>query len=236
VHHFLTLSENASGGREVNSHDISNEEVEENGNEMDNIPLMFVVFVPAWSKCAGWRMLSSSPFLTKHIRLSQKEDVHYYAEGTQHRRKRHHSSSHRTHDNENGKEGHRIASFDTSVFFLQNSWAKARWPVIGEDEKLLKDAFAMTPTNSDNDNTTEEGKMENISRGETTKRSIASPEVPRNRGNCASKSSELLTKKKGSVKRKKSKVLDSAELKQEGGGAGAKKNSVKGGEFHGGKF
>ena len=170
--------------------------------------------------------------------MSQKEDVHYYAEGTQHRRKRHHSSSHRTHDNASGKEGHRVASFDTSVFFLQNSWAKVRWPVIGEDEKLLKDAFAMTtPIHSDNDNV-EEGTMKSIPRGGTTKQSFASPQVPRNSGNCTSShvsemptKNALLTKKRGSSKRKKNKVLDSVELKPKVGGADAKKKRlVEGGQ------
>ena len=47
------------------------------------VPLMFVIFVPAWSESAGWKTLSSSPHLTKHILLSQKDDVHYYSEGTQ---------------------------------------------------------------------------------------------------------------------------------------------------------
>jgi len=96
-------------------------------------PLMFVIFVPAWSESIGWKTLSSSPHLTKHILLSQKDDIHYYSEGTQHRR---------TLDNGGP---YRIASFDTSVFFLQNEAAKKKWPLLedSDDETRLKAAFAM---------------------------------------------------------------------------------------------
>ena len=144
MHHFLESSEQ---NRE------RNEEAKDDGGGMGTIPLMFVIFVPAWSKCSGWKLLSSSTYLSKHIQLSQKDDVHYYAEGTQHRRKRHRTSrSNLTQrDNDSGKEGHRVASFDTSVFFLQNDAAKAKWPIIGEDEVLLKNAFAMIVTKDDDD-------------------------------------------------------------------------------------
>lgn len=103
------------------------------------IPLMFVIFVPAWSDSIGYKTLESYPYIVRHILLSQKNDVHYYAEGTQHRRR----------VAANGNDcGHRIASFDTSVFYLQNDAAKVRWPLQDDDETMLKTAFAM---NSDDE-------------------------------------------------------------------------------------
>ncbi|KAL9184932.1 hypothetical protein ACHAXT_002709 [Thalassiosira profunda] len=95
-------------------------------------PLMFVIFVPAWTESLGWKAISSSPHLSRHVLLSQKDDIHYYAEGTQHRRAL-------------GEKGtHRIASFDTSVFFLQNDAAKEKWSLDEEDDKALKAAFSLT--------------------------------------------------------------------------------------------
>ena len=118
-----------------------NEVLSPNDESMKRVPLMFVIFVPAWSESIGWKTLSSSPHLTKHMLLSQKDDVHYYTEGTQHRRRR-------DKDDGKGNGSHRVASFDTSVFFLQNDAAKEKWNLAdggNEDEKLLKAAFAMKP-------------------------------------------------------------------------------------------
>jgi len=120
MHHFLTIS----NGENDNSTDT---------DEKKRIPLMFVIFVPAWSDSSGWKTLSSSPHMTKHVLLSQKEDVHYYSEGTQHRRA--------MDDSKGGS--HRVASFDTSVFFLQNDVAREKWPLLDVDESHLKAAFAM---------------------------------------------------------------------------------------------
>jgi len=94
-------------------------------------PLMFIVFVPAWKDSEGWKLLNSSPFLSHHLFLSQKNDPHYYCEGTQHRRM-------------TGR--YRIASFDTSVFFLQNSLAKVKWPITDEAIQDLKAAFTSIPS------------------------------------------------------------------------------------------
>jgi hypothetical protein len=102
-----------------------------------DIPLMFVVFVPAWSDSIGYKTLESSPYIVQHILLSQKNDVHYYAEGTQHRRRV------AANGNDCGISGHRIASFDTSVFYLQNDAAKVQWPLRDDDKMMLKTAFAM---------------------------------------------------------------------------------------------
>jgi len=117
--------------------DVSNRYGEDGGNSDGKkkvLPLMFVIFVPAWSESNGWKTLSSSPHLKKHVLLSQKDDVHYYAEGTQYRRAM------------DGKGNHRVASFDTSVFFLQNDAAREKWPLSDDvDDGMLKTAFAMSP-------------------------------------------------------------------------------------------
>ncbi|KAL3811179.1 hypothetical protein ACHAXA_002743 [Cyclostephanos tholiformis] len=101
--------------------------------DVPGIPLMFVVFVPSWSESADYKMIETSLHVTRHVLLSQRDDVHYYAEGTQHRR--------RSSNRDGG--GHRIASFDTSVFFLQNEAARERWPLRDDDGIILKAAFSM---------------------------------------------------------------------------------------------
>ena len=52
-------------------------------SDKTNAPFMFIVFIPAWTYCTGWQALSQSPLLTKSILLSQKDNPHYYCEGTQ---------------------------------------------------------------------------------------------------------------------------------------------------------
>jgi hypothetical protein len=110
------------------------------GENYVDIPIMFIIFVPAWKESHGWKALESSPYLTKHILLLREEDEHYYAEGTQHRRRVDNSNSKVNSDNHGS---HRIASFDTSVFFLQNEAAKSQWQLSDGDECKLKLAFAM---------------------------------------------------------------------------------------------
>ncbi len=95
-----------------------------------DVPFMFVVFVPAWQDSQGWQALSKASSLVHHLFLSQKDDPHYYTEGTQHRRL---------------KGRYRIASFDTSVFFLQNVAAKKKWPITEEMLCELKGAFGENP-------------------------------------------------------------------------------------------
>lgn len=109
--------------------------------DTDGVPIMFVIFVPAWRESLGWKALESSPYLTWHTLLLQKEDEHFYAEGTQHRRKKNDNS--KTGDKNDRHGSHRIASFDSSVFFLQNAAAQEKWHISNEDEKKLKLAFAM---------------------------------------------------------------------------------------------
>ena len=163
MHQFLTTTDNSPG---------------EGG-----IPLMFVVVVPAWSDSAGYRMLETSPRVMRHVLLSQRDDVHYYAEGTQHRR--------RCGNGDGG--GHRIASFDTSVFFLQNHAARELWPLRDDDGSMLKDAFAMNPV--EGEGTRGSGRDDGI-RGEksTRDRKVGMPSAlsgPRNQsGNTASSSTE----------------------------------------------
>ena len=91
-------------------------------------PIQFVIFVPAWAESSGWQSLKSSPYLTSHFIVDQEK--HYYSEGTQHRR-----ATRENNEKDNGKGNYRIASFDTSVFFLQNAAAKTKWPL--DSEELL---------------------------------------------------------------------------------------------------
>ncbi len=73
MHHFLTLSKNSSGGREVDSHDKLNEDVEEGDNEMPIIPLMFIIFVPAWIKMLWLENAIILPFSYKsHLVESER--------------------------------------------------------------------------------------------------------------------------------------------------------------------
>ena len=102
-------------------------------------PLMFIIFIPAWKETTGWKALNDSPHLTKHLLLSQKTDPHFYCEGTQHRRR--------------GR--YRIATFDTSVFFLQNSKARDKWPVTDEIVEELTMAFRRNPDEGGREKTDE---------------------------------------------------------------------------------
>ena len=94
-------------------------------------PLMFVVFVPAWNETSGWKALRESPHLQRYVLVDQSS--HYYTEGTQHRR----------------KVSKRIASFNTSVFFLQNDAGKNKWTIDCSHVEELKLAFALDPAVAD---------------------------------------------------------------------------------------
>jgi len=110
-------------------------------NQSIKAPFMFIVFVPAWQDSQGWKALSRASSLVHHLFLSQKDDPHFYCEGTQHRRL---------------KDRFRIASFDTSVFFLQNAEAKVKWPVTEASLQELKDAFGSNPDNATSSRTAKE--------------------------------------------------------------------------------
>jgi Phosphorylated CTD interacting factor 1 WW domain len=88
-------------------------------------PLMFIVFVPAWTNTLGWKALRGSIHLKQHILIDQAS--HYYTEGTQYRR----------------KETMRVASFDTSIFFLQNDAGSNKWKIKDSDIEELKSSFSL---------------------------------------------------------------------------------------------
>ena len=98
-------------------------------DEDGTIPFMFIVFIPAWKESQGWVALHDSKSCVHHLFLSQKDDPHYYCEGTQHRR----------------SKRYRVASFDTSVFFLQNKAARKKWPISDLAIENLKTAFGSNP-------------------------------------------------------------------------------------------
>jgi hypothetical protein len=93
--------------------------------------LMFVIFVPVWKESKGYQSLTGSTFLTEHVVMQSGH--HWYAEGTQHRR----------------KDTFRAASFDTSIFFYQNEAAKSKWPITEEILEQLKASFTDDPRNDD---------------------------------------------------------------------------------------
>lgn len=76
--------------------------------KQDRRPIMFVVFVPAWYESDCYQALLQNKYLVQHTVLKQGQ--HYYAEGTQHRR----------------RDSFRVASFDTSIFVYQNDKAKQK--------------------------------------------------------------------------------------------------------------
>lgn len=100
------------------------------GNESLSTPFMFIVFVPTWKDSIGWQTLEQNIHQKYHLLLDQQLNPHYYCEGTQHRRL---------------KGRYRIASFNTSVFFLQNKAAEEKWPVTEQIVNEIKQAFARNP-------------------------------------------------------------------------------------------
>ena len=87
-------------------------------------PLSFAVVIPTWRQTQGWQRLLASPFMQRHEVLRQRD--HGYCEGKQWMR----------------KSRWRVASFDTSVFFLQNAQGAARWPATDDACRELRAAFA----------------------------------------------------------------------------------------------
>ena len=151
--------------------DSSNKRNENSSKAEPRSPVMFVVIVPAWRESKGWNALCSSPHLVRHVVLDQKDDEHYYAEGTQHRRSAASGAG--------GKGGaHRVASFDTSVFFLMNDAAGSAWELSDEDDARLKRAFAMKSDEA-NDGTEDTPYLERAkaSEGSARERADVSVEV-----------------------------------------------------------
>eukprot|EP00904_Undaria_pinnatifida_P005441 jgi/Undpi1/2026/HiC_scaffold_12.g05412.m1 len=99
-------------------------------NHMDDLlkatskALTFVVIIPNWEDAEGWARLRNSPFLTKQLKIDQKD--HSYCEGKQHLR----------------RNRYRLASFHTAVFFLQTAAARQASPVTQQACDDLKHAFA----------------------------------------------------------------------------------------------
>ncbi|CAM9119404.1 unnamed protein product [Ectocarpus sp. 4 AP-2014] len=102
-------------------------------NHMDGLlqatakALTFVVIIPCWEDSVGWKRLRDSAFLSKHIKLDQKD--HGYCEGKQHLR----------------RNRYRLASFHTSVFFLQTEAARRQQSpeTVGQACRELERAFAL---------------------------------------------------------------------------------------------
>ncbi|KAG7362089.1 phosphorylated CTD interacting factor 1 WW domain containing protein [Nitzschia inconspicua] len=96
------------------------------------LPIMFVVFVPAWRDTKCYQLLLENQHLSRQMLLQQGQ--HWYAEGTRYRR----------------KDSFRLASFDTSILFYQNDAAKVKWDLsteVGLDE--LRNAFCRDPTEAE---------------------------------------------------------------------------------------
>ena len=87
-------------------------------------PLSFAVVIPTWKHTEGWQQLLASPFMRRHETLRQRD--HGYCEGKQWMR----------------KSRWRVASFDTSIFFLQNTRGARRWPATDDACAELRAAFA----------------------------------------------------------------------------------------------
>lgn len=102
-------------------------------------PIMFVVFVPAWHESICYQALLSNKYLTQHLLLKQGQ--HWYAEGTQHRR----------------KDSFRVASFDTSIFFYQNEAAKRLWSLQKTNQKQKVSGSSTDSSNNNKSNTSHNG-------------------------------------------------------------------------------
>jgi phosphorylated CTD-interacting factor 1 len=86
--------------------------------------LSFVVIIPEWDQTSGWKTLANSKYLRNHIVIQQRD--HGYTEGAQHLL---------------NKTRFRIATFNTSIFILQNKRGKKKWPVTNEFIEELKNSF-----------------------------------------------------------------------------------------------
>lgn len=141
--------------------------------------LMFVVFVPAWKDSKAYSEgLLKNGFLEKHFLLPSGK--HWYAEGTQHRR----------------KASFRPASFDTSVLFYQNAAARDKWPVGASLIQDLKGAFCENP-----------GSMDKVSLPSSSTKNWRKRPI-NNKINKSARKSSTSTALKDSKKRNKPRPLD----------------------------
>ena len=81
-------------------------------------PLSFCVVVPEWKADEGWAELCRSRHLVRRVSVPQRE--HVYQEGTAYRR----------------RAEARVASFDTTIFWLQNEAGRVRYGQDGGDAVL----------------------------------------------------------------------------------------------------
>jgi len=143
-------------------------------------PLMFIVFVPAWKDSHAYKEgLLKNPFLEKHVLLPSGK--HYYAEGTQHRR----------------KGSFRPASFDSSILFYQDDAAKVKWPIGSKVIEDLTSAFCDDP-----------GKMDKVSSntfGQKKTDHIKNPVMAPKNETTKTEVDDVLLDKKSSKKRKDTK-------------------------------
>jgi hypothetical protein len=167
-------------------------------DESIKTPFMFIVFVPAWQDSQGWKALSSASSVVRHLFLSQKDDPHFYCEGTQHRRL---------------KDRFRIASFDTSVFFLQNTEAKLKWPVTEASLQELKNAFGSNPENVKSSSRTT--AKQNLRSNETAK-AVSRPkkEIMNETVKKSNKEVEKRSDRKRTHKQKHAMMKDSKKVKK----------------------
>lgn len=93
-------------------------------------PLAFVVVLPGWTDCAGYRALLEAGPLLRHTLLVAAAD-HGFVDGAQHVRHR----------------SHRESPYDTMVFVLQTDTAAKLWPADSAAVKAIERAMAAcTPT------------------------------------------------------------------------------------------
>ena len=99
-------------------------------------------------------------------------------------------------EKDNLEPSHRVASFDTSVFYLQNAAAKVQWPLSDDDEHSLKLAFAMKLGNDvANVVSKSQSKVQSVSEpkspARSTKRVKPDKKAKRNKGEQKAKSKLL---------------------------------------------
>lgn len=86
-------------------------------------PLMFIFLIPSWKHAGEFEKLKSCSYLSHMLQLKEME--HVYFSGSQHR----------------DTQLYRLASFNATLYFLQNSEAHIQYPVTEEKLARLKAAF-----------------------------------------------------------------------------------------------
>ncbi|CAM9416480.1 unnamed protein product [Chrysoparadoxa australica] len=86
-------------------------------------PMLFVVIIPSWDHLSSWQALHQSKFMLHHIKLNQAD--HGYCEGKQQLR----------------RSRFKVASFDTSLFYMANAAGEALWPWSEKVETSITQSF-----------------------------------------------------------------------------------------------